>query len=126
MGRNRLQYTAADVVLLPEPPTGTPSGSAMLCELTRQADALTALLCSLTAETDGRITFDALLREYTATHPGAVLDPALLHYTGRRVIIDEDAFFSWYAGTPEGEAYLTRCSSFSDLRGGRLAVIKRK
>ncbi len=98
------------ILVIPEFSNTTYSGQRKLNDLAIQSERLTATLRQLRAEGFSKVTFEMLLHRLQKEDRALYekIEPSMFLFTGKKVIPNEEAFFSWYAGTPEGRSYKAR------------------
>lgn len=104
----------------------TYAGQARLDGLQEICEYLTASAKELRDEGFEKITLEMIIKRTQEHRPGLAVDKSMIHYTGKRVIVNENAFVKWYAGTDEGRRVASDNDRAAPGIGLRFATIQRK
>lgn len=110
---------------LPEVSDRYPEGRQLLNKLTEQARLLTEVLKYNKSRGVCEFDFKKLLLLAESENPSISegIDTEFLSFTGRRVIVNEKKFFTYYETTPEGQRYAKEMKSLSPTLYGHFMYI---
>jgi len=104
----------------------TYQGQAKLDGLQEVCEMMTASANELRDEGFEKITLEMITKRTQQHRPGLAIDSDMLHYTGKRVVVNEKKFTTWYGSTDEGKAVAADNERTAPGIGLRFASLHRK